>query len=844
LLQIAPVRLSHEGEVEALHLEEAFLVAMAVYLSVPEVLAAMGVAQAIGQLRYRRPWTKAAFNTGQLLLAAGTGTALAHWLGGDPGTFSARAVVAAVAGGLVFSVLSMLAVAGIIRLASGTPLRTGVLDGLDIRIATWGGALSMGALIAVAMAQSSWMLAVSILPIGILQLTYRRSFHQYRQRRQMERLYHAAAAIRAAVDPKAVREELIGAAYALLDASDVRLPAIVSRPAPGSMRSTLDSTTAIEVIRRDGAEEWNENERFMLQAITSVASSALANATLYEQVRTITGSLAEGVIALDHLGNIEFVNPAVQTIVGWREEDLLGRSPDDVLHAHDPRSPGGTCPLVAPLRTGRTDKDSDAIFTCRDGSGLPVAYTTSPVVREGQLVGAVIAFHDITERKHLEQRLTHQAFHDALTGLPNRELFLDRLGHAQARIARRDGLYGLLFIDVDRFKVVNDSLGHQAGDDLLVQFADRLRQTLRSGDTLARFGGDEFVALLEDLDTEEEAVAVAERLLVELRQPFSISQRDVAMSCSIGVVIGDGTHRDPEECVRQGDIAMYRAKALGKGRFERFDPALEEDDIPRLDLEIALRNALERDELELHYQPVVAAATGRITGLEALVRWRHPTRGLISPVEFIPLAEETGLILPLGRWVLEEASRQVKAWEDTVPESADVVVSVNLSPRQFRQPDLDREVARVLAHTGLAPQRLCVEVTEGVMVDDVELATHTLQKLADLGVTVSVDDFGTGYSSLSYLKRFPIDYVKIDRSFIRGLGREKVDSEIVRSVIRLAAAIGIRAVAEGVETEDQLSQLRDLGCPLVQGYHLAPPQPPEQMLRMLVENFGLAPTAA
>jgi diguanylate cyclase (GGDEF)-like protein/PAS domain S-box-containing protein len=830
LLQIMPVRLSHEGQGESLHLEETFLLPMAIFLSYPECLLALGGAVAIGHTWHRRGWRKTVFNTGQLVTAAGIGVGAAQWLGAGPGRPTLAAVAAAALGVLIYSALSMLAVAGIITLAQGSRFRDAVLDGLEVRAATWISAQAMGITLAVAMDIWPGILIVAALPGAMLQITYSRSFRHYRERRQMEKLYGATAAIRSTIDVSGVRAELLRAARTLLEAGSAQLVDSETPTRPGTLRAPVDSGTSLEVSDRVGGGTWSADDEFMARTLASVASSALANADLFEQIRTITGSLGEGVLALDRDGRVEFANPAASAILGWSEAELLGRWPHETLHRlshggrHDP-----SCPLVAPLARGEGTRVDDDLFAHRDGSLLPVAFTSSPVIRDGELVGTVIAFHDISERKDFERRLTHQAFHDDLTGLPNRALFLDRLGCAQARAARTVTPHALLFIDLDRFKVVNDSLGHQIGDQLLVQVADRIAGCLRTTDTLARFGGDEFVALLEDLDDGDEAVAVTERILGEFRHPFPVAGRELSVSCSIGIVIGPSAAIDPDECLREGDVAMYRAKSRGRNCFEvfRHDPAA--DQRGRLDLEIELRDAIERGELELHYQPIVSADSGDVTCVEALVRWWHPRRGLVPPVEFIPLAEESGLILPLGAWVLEEACRQAQLWTLTLPGTSDHVVSVNLSPRQFRQPDLVEQVAAVLARTGLLAHRLCVEVTEGVMVDDVEAAIETLHRLKALGVRVAIDDFGTGYSSLSYLKRFPIDYVKIDRAFIRGLGEQTVDSEIVRSVIRLAAAIGIQAVAEGVETPEQLRQLRQLGCPLVQGFLIARPQPPARL---------------
>jgi diguanylate cyclase (GGDEF)-like protein/PAS domain S-box-containing protein len=426
---------------------------------------------------------------------------------------------------------------------------------------------------------------------------------------------------------------------------------------------------------------------------------------------------------------------------------------------------------------------------------------------------------DTTGRKRVEEQLTHDAFHDALTGLPNRGLFMEHLRLVIDQSKRStERLFAVLFLDMDRFKLVNDSLGHIAGDCLLVEISWRLRKCLRAGDTVARLGGDEFTILLRDMDEPAEAARVAERIHTELTRPFDIGGNEVFTTASIGIVLSSIGFKRTEDFLRAADTAMYRAKARGRGLHEVFDQEMHARAKLTLRLENDLRRAIERGEMLVRYQPIVCLSSGRVTGFEALVRWQHPERGLIMPMEFIPIAEEAGLIVALGTWVLEEACRQTRRWQSA---GLTTDVSVNLSGKQFAQRDLFERVGQVLEETGLDGRALRLEITESVVMENAEATAATLQKLRELGIRLVVDDFGTGYSSLSYLQRFPISTLKIDRSFVSRMCDSEENSEIVRTIIALARNLGIEVVAEGVETAQQLAQLRGLGCGYVQGFFFA-----------------------
>jgi diguanylate cyclase (GGDEF)-like protein/PAS domain S-box-containing protein len=537
-------------------------------------------------------------------------------------------------------------------------------------------------------------------------------------------------------------------------------------------------------------------------------------------------------------GRVLYMNPAYATLLGIRDADAaVGMSVMDLVHP-DSRplaaSRLGTLyrgkgePTPVPYRLVRQD----------DGSVVEAEIVSMPIEYGGR---AAVRTHarDVTAQRAMEAKLEHQSLHDPLTGLANRVLFRDRVGHAIARAARGGPPPCVLFLDLDNFKPVNDSLGHAAGDALLVEVAARLRACVRPEDTCARFGGDEFALLLERAP-DDAARATAGRVVEALGAPFPLGGTGVVVGVSVGIAHA-GLGESVDEVLRNADIAMYRAKAAGRGRAEVFEPSMHAAARRRFELEAELRRAIEsvesdRDDgagtLVLYYQPVVDLEHRRLYGAEALVRWRHPGRGLVPPIDFIPIAEETGLILPLGRWVLREACRQLRAWHDAHPD-VPTVVSVNLSARQLARPELVAEVADAVADAGAPAARLVLEMTEGMLIHDNRATLERLDALKSLGVRLAIDDFGTGYSSLSYLERFPVDVLKIDRSFVRGVGRNGHESPVTLAVISLARALGMVAIAEGVETERQLERLRELGCDRGQGYLFGRPEPAAAMTALL-----------
>jgi diguanylate cyclase (GGDEF)-like protein/PAS domain S-box-containing protein len=551
-------------------------------------------------------------------------------------------------------------------------------------------------------------------------------------------------------------------------------------------------------------------------------------------------AVGQSVVATDLEGKVLYWNRAAQEIYGWSSEEALGRSLRDLTVCEESLEKVEEVGSV--LRAGRA-WSGETLLRRKDGSHVPVLGTASPLFDDrGSLVGMIGVSTDISERKTLEAELERRASHDPLTGLPNRPAFVDRLEQALQRTRRRKNSrnkVGVLFMDLDGFKTINDSLGHEAGDRFLVTVAERLKNRLRPEDVLARFGGDEFAVLLEDVANVTEAIWVAQRIAEGLQEPLAVNSHQVSVSTSVGIALGSAnTNDDPEGMLRKADAAMYQAKEQGPGRYAVFDPAMQERAQERLELEAELRKALERGEFLLYYQPEVSLRDGTIVGFEALLRWQHPQRGLLKPQAFMPLAEETDLIVPIGRWVLEEACGQAKRWEEERPCAPPATIEVNLSSRQLVRRGLTRTIEEVLTRADIEAHRLALDLTETTLIKASEDNAQALDALKKMGIRLHLDDFGTGYSSLSYLKRFPVDRVNVDKSFVKGLAENATDTALVRMSVDLCHTMGVEVLAEGVETSEQAALLRDMGCDMGQGYYFAQPLLGEELAERLPQSFS------
>ena len=571
--------------------------------------------------------------------------------------------------------------------------------------------------------------------------------------------------------------------------------------------------------------------RAALEALATQLALALEGARLAEKIH-LQRSEARFASLVQHSNDlitvvgsdatIVYQSPSSERVLGYPSRQLIGTRFDRLVVREDAER------LLRVLADGSTYARRDGeVIECtlrhRDGGLRQFEILHTNLLDDEHVRGIVLNARDISERKAFEEQLSHQAFHDPITNLPNRALFVERVRHSIGRARREQRELGVMFLDIDDFKTINDSLGHGAGDETLIEVAKRLSNSVRTSDTAARFGGDEFVVLLEDLEGTDTAVEVAERILEDLRQPLMVAGKALTLHGSIGIsILEPSSAAGADELIRDADAAMYIAKRDGKGGYRMFEPEMHTGVLERLELRADLQRALESGQFELYYQPIVRLADGCVAGMEALLRWQHPERGLVVPGDFIPFTEETGLIVPIGRWVLREACRQAAVVQRMSRDGPDLYMCVNLSVKQLQHSDVVADVQDALAESRLAPNLLTLEITESMLIDDPEVAVVKLKELRALGVRIAMDDFGTGYSSLSYLSRFPVDVIKMDRSFLRPQpSREALD--LSSAVVALGSSLALDVVAEGIELDDQLQRLRDLGCEFGQGFHFAHP---------------------
>ena len=558
--------------------------------------------------------------------------------------------------------------------------------------------------------------------------------------------------------------------------------------------------------------------------------------------RTIFENTGAAIVIIEEDMKISLANTVFINLSGYEQDEIEGRMPLTKFIGVK-----GRRKLFAGKSYSGEKTDSRLIiknFECKfidkNKINKDILTTFAKIPGTGK---SVVSIADISELKEAEKQIYHQAFHDSLTNLPNRALFMEYLIMAIKRGKRRKNYsFAVIYLDIDRFKLINDSLGHNIGDKLLVEFANRMQDMLRDIDTLARFGGDEFVILLEDIEDENYAVLIAERLQKSLISPFEIKGNDIYAPASFGIVLNTKIYDDPEIIIRNADAAMYHAKEKGRSQFKIFDKTLHEKALNLLQIETDLRKAIENKEFDLYYQPIVSLDNISILGFEALIRWNHPTRGLVYPDSFIPVAEETGLIIPIGRWVLKKACRDLRRWDEQVESKLPLFMSVNISSKQFLRPSLIDDIKAILDETGLSPDKLKLEITETALMEDVHETIPLIQRLKDLGVQIVIDDFGTGYSSMSYLQQLPIDTLKVDQSFISRIENNNDDENknIVETIVSLALKLGLKVVAEGVETNKQHSVLSQMNCQMAQGYLFSRPLKKEKMDELInkIEQFS------
>jgi diguanylate cyclase (GGDEF)-like protein len=838
-----PVVVYRGVESEAFNMDEGFFVILALLVPPLLVLGTLALATVVAQAARRRPVVKSAFNAGQVLTAAGLGLAVSRSIAGPVGSLTAGQIAAVFLGVAVYFVVNSILVASV-EVSMGTTWKEFTND-LPLQVTLAGAGALVGAILALTIQAHLWALALAGPGLVLERRLTSARFAALYDRARMEGLYEVALEANRGLRQQAVLETILASVRQLLRSPGATLtpddPGPGQLAAPMAVASQQQQWLVASGRRRD--EPFDDADRSLLRALAAVGSGALSNAELYQQVQvererlsSITLNIGEGVCAISADGRLTFVNRAAADMM---ELPSLNIAIDDPVGGGALTAPDFLlAPAFEAMRTGRAIREHDALFRGINGDNIPVAYTASAIMTDGAPSGAVITFRDITERKAFEDELHQHAFYDSLTGLANRRLLVERLEQALRQSALDGKTHALIFVDVDRFKSINDSLGHVTGDELLVAIAARIKAAVRSHDLLARFGGDEFVVLLHDVAGVEVAVAAARRICAAVEHPMVLPDGyELVASVSVGIALTE-PGKTADDVLRNADVAMYDAKIKGGGGiYKVFDQAaMGSRSSERLQIEADLRKGLERDELEVHYQPFYSLHDQRIVGAEALVRWRHPTHGLIGPTRFIPLAEATGLIMPLGRYVLDQACRQVRSIRERL--KVDLPISVNLSPRQFQESGLLSQVEAALAANVLPSELLIFEITETMVMKDLSGAREVMKKLNRLGVRLAIDDFGTGHSSLAYLKQFPVHEVKVDRAFIHGVAESQVDLAIVRAIIDLARAMGISAVAEGVETKDQAAELNMLGCPVGQGFYFSRPLPAEEFGELLIRHFA------
>ncbi len=815
---------------EAVSLDDGLLAVVIALVPSGVTVLLFAVAQLAAQIWRRRQPVKTAFNTALFTLSAAAAVTVADAVGRTPGQVTPTLVPATLAGVVTFIAVNAVLVGVLLKTVANQPFREAWREAWTTRLLLVAVGTTTGLLAGLAAASTSWALCAVPVVFVLLRQVLAGHFDARRDRDRVLGLLDAAHDIHAAMAEGQVSNTLEAIASRVLRGTAKVQP---RRPGDGVPTAPLGGSGSwLVVTGRNPGEPFDAEDQRLLKALATIAEGAFANAALYSEVQqqrreiaAVLGNIAEGVCAFDAAERPTFWNAAA--------ESLLATTLEDFDRSHPVAEQ-----LLAPVRRcmqSQTTLTASMTLLLGDGRLLPISYTCAPTHGSDGVAGVVLAFRDDTERTNYEAQLTHHAFHDQLTGLANRRLFIDRLDQALMRTSRGASTSAVVFIDVDRFKLINDSLGHQAGDRLLQEIALRLSSLVREGDTVARFGGDEFTLLLEDIDGVVAVHELADRIVRAMQEPIEVAaQRTVVASLSVGIAISrpDATGDD---LLHDADLAMYDAKAEGLGRWRQFAGGTSRS-AEQLDLETDLRAAIIEGAIEVFFQPLVDAVSGRPEDAEALVRWPHPTRGLVSPADFIPIAEETGLILPLGALVLGEACRQCKSWETT--QGVALGISVNLSARQFQDSELVDVVRDALVAADLPPERLCLEITETLAMRDIEWTIQTLARLKAIGVRVAIDDFGTGHSSLNYLKRFPIDVVKIDGSFVHDIDTSVVDNAIVMAVVTLAQTLQITTVAECVESAGQLTKLRQLGCTLIQGYLFAKPMPAADMAAWLEEVCG------